>query len=143
MTDTFRRLRRRAKPGVSKRRNEYLRALVGQFDDAQADRVMQMYDEFATAAVNVELPAWFYSAWAVAGIVPIVKKQQTEEEIEQGQQPDARPIAAGETDLRAIGRHITEQFKDAVRRRGKNLPATHTCCASPKVVTTSRGNHGN
>ena len=50
---------------------------------------------------------------ATAELPPARKKQQTEEEIEQGQQPDARPIAAGETDLRAIGRHITETFKDA------------------------------
>ena len=40
LTETFRGLRRRAGTGVSGRRNEYLRALVGDFNDARADEVM-------------------------------------------------------------------------------------------------------
>ena len=52
LTDTFRGLRRRRGTGVSGLCNEYLRALVGTFDDAEADRVMPAYDAFATAAVT-------------------------------------------------------------------------------------------
>ena len=69
----FSRLDRRAGVGMSGMRNEYLRCLARSFDDATADRVMDEYDSFATAMVRVEYPAWFYSAVAIAGIVPLVK----------------------------------------------------------------------
>ena len=36
---------------------------------------MPAYDAFATAAVNVAFPTWFYSAWAIAGLHPLVKAQ--------------------------------------------------------------------
>ena len=60
LTETFRSLRRRAGVACSGLPNEYLRALVGTFDDQVADRVMPCYDAFATAAANAELPDWFY-----------------------------------------------------------------------------------
>ena len=69
LTETFRGLRRRAGTGVSGRRNEYLRALVGCFDDARADDVMLRYSTFATSAVNVAFPPWFYAAWGISGHV--------------------------------------------------------------------------
>ena len=71
-----------ANPKPSGRRNEFLRALVGQFDDARADRVMQLYSEFATMAANAELPRWFYAAWASAGIMPLIKSELTQEQTE-------------------------------------------------------------
>ena len=40
LTDIFRGLRRRAGTGPSGRRNEHLRALVGDFGDSRADRVI-------------------------------------------------------------------------------------------------------
>ena len=38
--------------GVCVGGNEYLRALVGDFNDARADEVMGRYSTFATAAMN-------------------------------------------------------------------------------------------
>ena len=104
LTEVFRSLRRRAGTGPSGRRNEFLRALVGQFDDARADRVMQLYSEFATMAANAELPRWFYAAWASAGIMPLIKSELTQEQRLAGEDPDCRPVAVGEVDLRTIGR---------------------------------------
>lgn len=108
LTETFRGLRRRAGTGVSGRRNEYLRALVGQFNDARADEVMARYSTFATAAMNVTFPPWFYSAWGISGLMPLVKSRLSPEQLRQGVQPDARPVAVGETDLRAILRNLTD-----------------------------------
>ena len=73
LEESFRKLRKRCGTGVSGMRNEYMRCLVGRFDDQHANRVMESYNEFATAAVNVELPLWFYSAWAIMGVSPLVK----------------------------------------------------------------------
>jgi len=108
LTETFRALRRRAGTGVSGRRNEYLRALVGQFNDARADEVMARYSNFATAAMNVTFPPWFYSAWGISGLMPLIKSRLSPEQLRQGEQPDARPVAVGETDLRAILRNLTD-----------------------------------
>ena len=102
LTEIFRQLRRRAAPGRSGLRNEFLRALVGQFDDALADRVMPEYDAFATSAVALALPSWFYSAWAIAGLTPLIKCELDEGQAARGEDPDARPIAVGEASLRAI-----------------------------------------
>ncbi len=112
LSDTFRRLRRRAGTGVSGHRNEYLRALVGSFGDPVADRVMPLYDAFATSVVNAELPPWFYSAEAIARLLPLVKARLSPAEEAAGREPDARPIALGETGMRAIGRHITAEVAD-------------------------------
>ena len=108
LTDTFRGLRRRRGTGVSGLCNEYLRALVGTFDDAEADRVMPAYDAFATAAVNVAFPTWFYSAWAIAGLHPLVKAQLSPDQRAAGADPDCRPVAVGECTLRSIARQLTD-----------------------------------
>ena len=107
LADVFRALRRRAGTGPSGRRNEYLRALVANFGDSHADRVIPMYNDFATRAVNAQYPRWFYAAWAAASMMPLVKGQRTEAEIAAGRDPDCRPVAIGEVDLRAIGRAVT------------------------------------
>ena len=49
-------------------------ALVGHFGDAKADQVMTEYDGFATSVANVEMPPWFYAAFNIAGLAPLVKK---------------------------------------------------------------------
>lgn len=108
LEESFRKLRKRCGTGVSGMRNEYMRCLVGRFDDQHADRVMESYNEFATAAVNVELPLWFYSAWAIAGVSPLVKAKLTPEQEAAGRTPDVRPVAVGEADLRAISGHVTD-----------------------------------
>ena len=107
LTEVFRALRRRAGTGVSGRRNEYLRALVGTFGDPLADRVMPAYDAFATEVANARLPPWFYSAFAIAGLHPLLKHQYSPEQREQGAEPDVRPISPGEVDLRAILSSLT------------------------------------
>ena len=58
--------------GMSGRRNEYIRCLARTFDDATADRVIPAYGDFASSMVRVEFPSWFYSALAIAGLVPLV-----------------------------------------------------------------------
>ena len=59
LTEDFRSLRRRSGTGPSGCRNEYLRALVGHFDDARADGVMELYDDFGSALASGELPMWY------------------------------------------------------------------------------------
>ena len=105
LTETFRGLRRRAGANPSGHRNEFLRTLVGQFGDATADRVMQEYDTFATAVANVELPLWFYSAEAIGRLVPLVKSVVADH-------VDARPIAIGHTEARALGSHLVAGVED-------------------------------
>ena len=61
-----------------------MRALVGTFNDPVADRVMPAYDGFATAALNCAFPAWFYTAWAISGLVPLVKRELSPEQEERG-----------------------------------------------------------
>ena len=56
-------------------------------------------------------PRWFYAAWAAASMLPLVKGQRTEAEIAAGRDPDCRPVAIGEVDLRAIGRAVTLQVQ--------------------------------
>ena len=63
---------------------------------------MQEYDIFATAMANVELPLWFYAAKSIAGLVPLVKSVVSDTEV------DARPIAIGHTEARAITSHLVE-----------------------------------
>ena len=65
----------------------------------------------ATRAVNAQYPRWFYAAWAAASMLPLVKGQRTEAEIAAGRDPDCRPVAIGEVDLRAIGRAVTLQVQ--------------------------------
>ena len=120
LTETFIGLRRRAGTGPSGRRNEYLRALVGRFDDAMADEVMPLYDEFATRLVNVEFPSWFYSAISIMGMAPLIKARLTPEQRERGVEPDVRPVSLGEVDLRAILSHLTSSVSEAAA--GELLP---------------------
>ena len=77
--------------------------------DAEADRVMPAYDAFATAAVNVAFPTWFYSAWAIAGLHPLVKAQLSPDQRAAGADPDCRPVAVGECTLRSIARQLTDE----------------------------------
>ena len=116
LEETFRAAKSRVGTGVSGRRNEYLRALVGSFDDARADTVMPRYNRFATAAVNVAFPPWFYSAWSISGLMPLVKARLSQEQLRQGVEPDARPVAVGETDLRALCKNLTDNCSGAAAR---------------------------
>ena len=77
LTDSFRTLRRRAGTGPSGERNEYLRALVGHFDNARADRVMPLFDEFASDVASAGMPSWYYAAQSFATLLPIVTKALT------------------------------------------------------------------
>ena len=65
--DAIRRLRPHRSPGPSGRRNEYIRPYVSTFDDLRTDTVLAKYEQFATAAVNGENPAWFYEAVRAMG----------------------------------------------------------------------------
>ena len=44
-------------------------------------------------------------------MLPLVKGERTEAEIAAGRDPDCRPVAIGEVDLRAIGRAVTLQVQ--------------------------------
>ena len=118
LRETFRTLRRRAGTGMSGRRNEYLRCLARTFDDAMADRVIPAYDDFASSMVRVEFPSWFYSALAIAGLVPLVKARLTPEQVMARRDPDVRPVAIGEVEVRAVGRAMAadaaEDFADTL-----------------------------
>ena len=54
---TFRHLDCHAGAGVSGFRNGYLKALTRDFADARANSVIPLFEHFATAYVNAELPA--------------------------------------------------------------------------------------
>ena len=114
LTDTLRTLRRRAGTGPSGERNEYLRALVGHFDDARADRVMQLFDEFASDVASAAMPSWYYAAQSFATLLPIVKKALTRAEVAAGVEPDVRPVAVGEVQMRAILGHVTDGVTSAM-----------------------------
>ena len=114
LEETFRHIRRRySAPGRTGRRGEYLTALTRRFSDARARLVMPLYDEFGSAAASAQLPRWFYAAWGTSWVCPLVKP------VPEGQvppaQPDARPIAIGEQDLRAI---LGQLVQDATYPRG-------------------------
>ena len=113
LEETFRHLEPDASAGVSGRRNEFLRALTARFDDPEAARVMPLYDAFATAAINAELPPWFYMVWTSSLLVPIVKPGQ---DLAPGAEPDVRPVAVGEADLRAISSAVIRPVSDVFAR---------------------------
>ena len=79
---------------------------MGVFDDARADRVMDMYDDFATTAFCCGYPPWFYTAWSVAGLIPLVKQPLSEEARARGDDPDCRPVALGSVPLRSLARAV-------------------------------------
>ena len=113
LEETFRHIRRRySAPGRTGRRGEYLTALTRRFSDARARLVMPLYDEFGSAAASAQLPRWFYAAWGTSWVCPLVKP------VPEGQvppaQPDARPIAIGEQDLRAILGQLVQDATPAV-----------------------------
>ena len=110
LTETFRSLRRHRGTGPTGRRNEYLSALVGHFDDPHAASVMERYDAFATALVNAELPAWFYLVLGSSRLVPLVKAPPER----PGADPDVRPVAVGETDLCAITRTLWSSAEESL-----------------------------
>ena len=114
LTDTFRGLRRRAGTGPSGARNEYLRALVGHFDDQRADRVMSLFDEFASQVASAEMPSWFYTVQSFACLLPIVKEALSAAQVTAGVQPDVRPIAIGEVEMRALQGHVTQSVEPAM-----------------------------
>jgi len=113
LTEVFRQLRRRGGTGPSGERNEYLRVLTRDFEDAHAARVMPLYDDFASAYASALLPEWFYSIRAIATLHPLVKRAPTREEAAAGAQPDARPIAVGEVESRAVFQSLTTSLRDA------------------------------
>ena len=62
--------------------------------------------------VRVEFPSWFYSALAIAGLVPLVKARLTPEQAMARQDPDVRPVAIGEVEVRAVGRAMAADAAD-------------------------------
>ena len=114
LTETFRGLRRRSGTGPSGARNEYLRALVGAFDDAHADSVMGLYDAFASAFASADLPRWFYAAESFASLLPLVKKALSPAQRAAGVEPDVRPVAVGEVGPRSVLSHVTESLVPAM-----------------------------
>ena len=114
LTETFRKLRRRAGTGPSGNRNEYLRVLTHSFDDAKADSVMQKYDAFASELASGDLPTWFYGAASIASLMPLVKKAVTQADVEAMRQPDVRPVAVGEVTLRSILTSVTASVAPAM-----------------------------
>ena len=107
LTEPFRRLDLDAAAGVSGLRNEYLRVLTAAYDDPHASRVMELYDDFATAAANMELPDWFYHALATSRLVGIIKPVEPGTERADGE-PDVRPVAVGERQITAIESSIIQ-----------------------------------
>ena len=75
-----------------------------------------MYDRFATQIVAAaQLPEWFCAAITITGLHALPKRRLTPAEMAAGVEPDIRPIAVGETDLRAIGGAVTETFVTAAQ----------------------------
>ena len=131
LEDTFRRLRRFSAPGRSGRRGEHLTALTRRFSDARARLVMPLYDAFGSAAASASLPRWFYAVWGTSWICPLRKP------VPEGQvapeQPDARPISIGESDLRAVLGQLVQDATPAVMR---HLAPVQVSCGVPGGVST-------
>jgi hypothetical protein len=123
LTEVLYGLRRRAGTRPSGNRNEYLKALTGSFENAKADSVMARYDEFAIAFVNTELPPWFYATRAMVNLVPLVKNPLTPEQTRKGEDPDVRPVAIGECDMRAIGRTLNSLVQAPLYSRSAGTTA--------------------
>ena len=75
--------------------NEYLMALVAQFDDPVARLVMERYDAFATRLVNAELPACragFTIVWGLGGHQPgrVVRWSPAQNSIDRSDRVEAR-----------------------------------------------------
>ena len=71
------------------------------------------HDDFGTAVVRAELPPWFYSAWSIAGLAPLVKAQLSPEQVRAGREVDMRPVAVGEVDLRAMASYLARDCREA------------------------------
>ena len=63
--------------------------------DGLTDRVMGLYDDFATTAFCCGYPPWFYTAWSVAGLIPLIKQPLSDAARARGDDPDCRPVAVG------------------------------------------------
>ena len=64
---------------------------------------------FAEKYVNVELPIWFYAAFAAVKLVAPIKKQQ----LGPNSVPDVRPLGVGECLRRAINSAVLSEMKPA------------------------------
>jgi len=101
----FRRLRAFSSPGRSGLRPEHLRALTMRFEDPSAARVMDGYDAFASQLLSARLPRWFYTVFATSWLALL--RKPLAEGAPEPRVPPLRPIAIGETALRAmLGEYI-------------------------------------
>ena len=75
---------------------------------------MPLFDEFGTWLASAEMPSWYYAAQSFAGLLPIVKKALSAAEMAAGVEPDVRPVAVGEVEMRAMLSHVTEMVEPAM-----------------------------
>ncbi len=95
---TFRHLGCHAGTGISGFRNEYLLGVACDFANPRAQTVIPLFERFAEAYVNADLPFWFYST-----VVSVKEVALTKELGANGDAaPDMRPIDIGECLRRAI-----------------------------------------
>ena len=89
---------------------------------------MPAYGRFAASAAAVSFPPWFYAAWQIGGLTPLVKKALTEEEVARGEHVDARPIVGGEVDLRAILSNLMWMVSASLCRTSSGLSRWLSVC---------------
>ena len=114
MEESLRRAPNYGAPGRSGRRPEHGRALTARFADPVASRVMSEYDGFASAAASARFPRWFYLVWATSWIAPLAKRPAEGAVVPAV--PDARPVAIGEADLRAVLSSLIRSRRDEIER---------------------------
>ena len=51
---------------------------------------------------------WWYSAASVAQLMPLIKTRHSDEQMRAGIDPDVRPVAVGEVEIRAIERALND-----------------------------------
>ena len=85
----YRRLRIDAGVGPDRWRNEYLRPLAHEYNDARAKEAVAAHETVAGWFLNLELPDWVYEVSAEIKLVALIKAKR------EGRAPDVRPIGMG------------------------------------------------
>ena len=109
--DVLRKLKSRRGVGPTNMRNDYLRALAADFEDAVAAQVGPRLVAFTEAMVNLELPPWFYRVTAAACLLALYKEASQA----MGAIPAIRPIAVGDYFYHAATRCVLNSQREVQR----------------------------
>lgn len=93
----YRKLKPLSGTGPSDYRNEYLRALAGEFTTPLANEVISEHEKLAARFINAKLPSWYYYVIGSVEMVALIKKEAST----PADVPDVRPIGVSNCRRRA------------------------------------------